>query len=272
MLLCSYATTQKDQLIYHLLVNGQVEQSMPQLISGTHVFFLAGTSAEPLHKGCQPLHFLLIMVRVNCESSAKNVSPSAVNVSPSAVGDWDGKHPLGCSWSLWYFSRNLGSTWDTCLKKIGTFTTIEDFWSYFNHLQPPSLMKPGCDLCLFKEGIRPAWEDPANKRGGRWDINLDKSNFSTSNLDDYWMKLSMDLIGGRFDEQDGLINGAMVNRRDRANRISIWTSASHDRERLARLGKTVKDFVGFPINLKIYFRTHQDCSSNSSSQTISITI
>uniref|UniRef100_A0A0A9Y517 eIF-4F 25 kDa subunit n=1 Tax=Lygus hesperus TaxID=30085 RepID=A0A0A9Y517_LYGHE len=186
--------------------------------------------------------------------------------------EWDGKHPLRHSWSLWYFNRQLGSSWDNCLKNIGTFSTIEDFWCYFHHILPPSQMKNGCDLCIFKEGIRPAWEDQANKRGGRWDIALERGSFSAATLDDYWLKLAMDLIGGRFDDLDCIINGAIVNRREKANRISLWTSTSHDYESLSTLGKTLKDFIGLPIGHKIGFRTHEDCSLNASAQRVTIVL
>jgi len=29
-------------------------------------------------------------------------------------------------------------------------------------------------ICVFQEGIQPMWEDPVNKGGGRWVLNLDK--------------------------------------------------------------------------------------------------
>lgn len=31
----------------------------------------------------------------------------------------------------------------------------------------------GCAFGIFKPGIRPVWEDPANIRGGKWAIHLD---------------------------------------------------------------------------------------------------
>lgn len=36
------------------------------------------------------------------------------------------------------------------------------------HLARPSELPPTTDLHLFKSGIRPMWEDPANTRGGKW--------------------------------------------------------------------------------------------------------
>lgn len=41
----------------------------------------------------------------------------------------------------------------------------------------------GCDYSVFKSDIRPMWEDPINKNGGRW---LIKDN---GLLDQYWMDI-----------------------------------------------------------------------------------
>lgn len=51
-----------------------------------------------------------------------------------------------------------------------------------------SELRQGCDYSLFKKGIRPMWEDDANKRGGRWLINLLK-NQRGNDLDKYWLEI-----------------------------------------------------------------------------------
>ena len=43
------------------------------------------------------------------------------------------------------------------------------------------------------------WEDDRNRRGGRWVINLNKSQRSTS-LDNFWLEVMLCLIGEAFDE------------------------------------------------------------------------
>lgn len=60
------------------------------------------------------------------------------------------------------------------------------YFSLFNHIKLASELRQGCDYSLFKRGIRPMWEDDANKRGGRWLINLDKKQRSTD-LDRFWL-------------------------------------------------------------------------------------
>ncbi len=52
----------------------------------------------------------------------------------------------------------------------------------------------GSDLHLFREGIKPAWEDPNNCKGGHWTIRLKKGLTSY-----YWEELLFAIIGEQFD-------------------------------------------------------------------------
>ena len=65
---------------------------------------------------------------------------------------------------------------------------MEDFWATMNHINPPSGLNIGCDYSLFKAGIKPMWEDPMNKSGGRWIINIDTQdkNMRGRNSDRIW--------------------------------------------------------------------------------------
>jgi len=76
------------------------------------------------------------------------------------------KHPLSSTWVLWYF-RNENSNWESNLKKVSAFSTVEDFWALYHHLAPVSELKCGTSYFLFKEGIKPMWEDKSNVEGGR---------------------------------------------------------------------------------------------------------
>ena len=46
--------------------------------------------------------------------------------------------------------------------------------SLFNNLQPPSSLQNKCDYYLFKDDIRPEWEDKNNAKGGRWVIEFER--------------------------------------------------------------------------------------------------
>ncbi|XP_055609282.1 eukaryotic translation initiation factor 4E-like [Uranotaenia lowii] len=82
------------------------------------------------------------------------------------------KHPLQFHWTLWYQEPDKDKSWGGNLNEVATVGAVEDFWKLCNHIKSPSDLKTGGDCSLFKQGIRPMWEDEKNFRGGRWVINV----------------------------------------------------------------------------------------------------
>ena len=60
------------------------------------------------------------------------------------------------------------------MKQFSTFQSIEHFWNIYNHMIRPNYIKTTTDYHLFKDGIKPTWEDPQNKNGGKWMVRLKK--------------------------------------------------------------------------------------------------
>lgn len=52
--------------------------------------------------------------------------------------------------------------------------TVEDFWGVWNSAVLPTLLPFGSNYHLFRDGIKPAWEDSANANGGKWVFNIPK--------------------------------------------------------------------------------------------------
>ena len=109
------------------------------------------------------------------------------------------KHPLQNAWTLWFFKNDKSRTWEENQRPIITVTTVEDFWSLYNHIEVASRLPPGADYSLFKEGIFPDWEDPRNQDGGRWILSLDKRQ-KEKYLDSYWLEIIFYLIGEHGDQ------------------------------------------------------------------------
>jgi hypothetical protein len=61
--------------------------------------------------------------------------------------------PLQDSWSFWYFQNDRSCEWKDNLIQITTVSTVEAFWSVYNHLQVASRLGQGCDYFLFKTHI-----------------------------------------------------------------------------------------------------------------------
>jgi translation initiation factor 4E len=99
----------------------------------------------------------------------------------------------------------------------------------FNNLLEPSRLPAGHAYSLFKEGIRPEWEDKTLTDGGEWRVQVPPGRRDT--LDQYWVDTVLTLIGEGFDapESDD-IGGVVLNIRKGGNRISIWTISAQDEE------------------------------------------
>ncbi|KAF8341864.1 translation initiation factor eIF4e [Amanita rubescens] len=116
---------------------------------------------------------------------------------------------------------------------IGEFDTVESFCRYFNWLKPPSKLERNSNYHLFKSGIKPMWEDPANASGGKWVLTM-KNNPTL--LDRCWSWLAMALVGEELEEGDDIC-GAVVSLRSKVDRIQVWTRSKEDVEKLNRIGK-----------------------------------
>eukprot|EP00794_Sanderia_malayensis_P017013 gene17013-18727_t len=150
------------------------------------------------------------------------------------------KHPLHNRWALWFFKNDRSKTWAESLKLVTKFDTVEDFWGVYNHIILASKLQSGCDYSLFKDGIEPMWEDNKNRLGGRWLVNLNR-NARTSDLDKIWLETLLCLVGEAFGDDADSVNGAVVNIRNKGDKIGLWTETADDQDSVMRVGKLFKE-------------------------------
>ena len=102
---------------------------------------------------------------------SKSKSKSIMEVSP-------GDHRLQSSYTLWFSRKPAGkqaqNNFEQNLKLIATFASCEQFWKIYSHLVRPDDLQSPADFHVFKEGIKPMWEDEANRFGGKWIVRLRK--------------------------------------------------------------------------------------------------
>lgn len=176
------------------------------------------------------------------------------------------KHPLQNRWALWFFKNDKSKDWKANLKIITAFDTVEDFWGLYNHIQPASKLPSGCDYSLFKEGVQPMWEDEFNKKGGRWLINLNKAQRLTD-LDNFWLETLLCLIGEAFDEQSEEICGAVVNIRNKGDKLGLWTHDAMKSEANKKIGFKLKERLKIPPKIVLGYQVHSDTMAKSGSTT-----
>lgn len=175
------------------------------------------------------------------------------------------KHPLQNSWTLWFFKNDKTKQWEENQREIITFNTVEDFWALYNHIELASRLAAGCDYSLFKEGVKPMWEDERNRKGGRWLINLDKKQRGSC-LDNFWLEVMLCLIGESFDGESVLVNGAVVNVRNRGDKISMWLCETKPQESVVKIGQTLKRRLGIDDKqVLLGFEAHNDTINKTGS-------
>ncbi|KAF6025738.1 EIF4E [Bugula neritina] len=160
------------------------------------------------------------------------------------------KHPLENKWALWYFKNDRTKDWSENLKLVSTFEFIEDFWALYNYIQPASRLMSGCDYSVFKSGIQPAWEDERNKKGGRWMINLNKSQ-RNDELDRFWLEIvcmvyCCVLLEKPLETFSDDICGAVVNVRSKGDKVGVWTGNGANRDATLYIGRKLKERLQIP--------------------------
>ncbi|KAK6621830.1 hypothetical protein RUM44_001637 [Polyplax serrata] len=131
--------------------------------------------------------------------------------------------PLQTPWTLWLDKTIRGLTaseYESSLKKIYTFSTIEGFWAVFNNIPDVREIQSGYSYHMMREERRPIWEESYNKKGGTWRFRCNKSDTSK-----VWKELLLAAIGEQFleslDPHDEVC-GLTVSVRDKFDVVRLW--------------------------------------------------
>lgn len=226
-----------------------------------------------------------------------NELESTTQSSLAAKFETDKPIPLKYTWSLWEQlqqnqpanipaeqaapAANQSANYGDLTRKVVSISDIQSFWRYFAHLpQPSSILGESMKvirkevgeetghtlaaLMLFKEDIRPEWEDDANKNGGHFQFTLQlersrstkeggqvsgKDNW-LAQTDEYWNNLVLGLIGGTLDSDDFVTGIRLVDKvklpvKPGARpvghiRVEIWFRNAKDTAKITALEEAVE--------------------------------
>ncbi|XP_042513523.1 eukaryotic translation initiation factor NCBP-like [Macadamia integrifolia] len=196
-------------------------------------------------------------------------------VDPSAASDKEaeererqsrelksGLHPLKHKFALWYTRRTPGvrsQAYEDNIKKIVEFSTVEGFWVCYCHLARPSSLPSPTDLHLFKEGIRPLWEDAANCNGGKWIIRFRKVVSGR-----FWEDLVLALVGDQLDHGHNIC-GAVLSIRFNEDIVSIWNRNASDHQAVMALRDAIKRQLKLPHGYVMEYKAHDASLRDNSS-------
>ncbi|KAH8239697.1 hypothetical protein KR032_006733, partial [Drosophila birchii] len=183
------------------------------------------------------------------------------------------KHLLQHTWTVWHWENDRSKAWSDMLSDVTSFNTVEDFFrsvkvdilgiliyliplfaSVYYFIKPPSDLKIFNDYMVFKQGIRPMWEDDFNKEGGRWIMLLDKASKAFS--DKLWHDLLLCIIGECFEYSDQIC-GVVINVRNKANKLSLWTKNARNGTAVMAIGNQLKQFLNLG-EMEIQYQGHKD--------------
>lgn len=180
-----------------------------------------------------------------------NKEPDGSNVEVKLIKEPNRKSILENSWSFWFFKNNRNNEWKDNLFHLVKVDFVEDFWSVYNFLKPVEYLSDGCDYMLFKNDIKPMWEDEKNLNGGRWMVNIDK-RYGSNFLSDLWLNSLLALVGSHYDSETAYVNGIVLSVRFKSNRLALWTNSAYNQDAQSKIGKKFKKTLGLNEDLFVF--------------------
>ena len=173
---------------------------------------------------------------------------------------------LNDTWVWRYHVKNKNKSYDDNCDVLCTFSTIQDFWRYYNNIPKPSeFFQIGDGVkkyinkkyihswSIFRKNIEPTWECSENKNGGEVNIR----NFSSINqLNELWENAILVILGETLDFSNEITGLRVVdssNSYKLMHRIEIWYSKKETEEKIKK--HVHSDFL-FPKNANIIYKLH----------------
>merc|ERR1712039_145142 len=99
-------------------------------------------------------------------------------------------------------------------------------------------------LMIFRDGIRPEWEDKTNATGGHFQYQL-KPNSGGGQIDEYWNNLVLGLVGSTIEPAQMITGVRLVDKLSGPRaagvvRVEVWFSNYDDTQAVSALKKNVE--------------------------------
>jgi len=225
--------------------------------TGAHALTVGGLSMGPKPMSSGNEYEIPRMELVDEQIQA--IDPDALEVSPD-------EHELQHAYTMW-FSRRSGSKqagtvfkFEDSLKILATFRSAERFWKFYTHLKFPNELSGHCDYHLFKHGIKPMWEDPANREGGKWIVRLRKGVASR-----VWENVILAILGEQFLVGDEICGAVMSIRYNQEDIISVWNRTADDKGTRMKIMETLRRVANLPQNYSLEYKRHNKSLQDKSS-------
>mmetsp|Transcript_35904 Transcript_35904/g.86431 ORF Transcript_35904/g.86431 Transcript_35904/m.86431 type:complete len:226 (+) Transcript_35904:44-721(+) len=193
--------------------------------------------------------------------------------------------PLRHTWVLWEQisqpSDGKASQYSDATHKVCSCATVQEFWRIWNHMPQPSELleqkrlvreqKDGLhtidSLMLFREGIRPEWEDGANATGGHFQFQL-KPPTGGGQIDEYWNNLVLGMVGGTIEPLDMITGIRLVDKLSGPRaagliRVEVWFKNYDDTKAVQDLKRSVDKCMATRLDGTVGNPPRSDTKSHS---------
>lgn len=170
--------------------------------------------------------------------------------------------PLRYTWSIWeQIMQSTGgsnSQYSDATHKVSDFSTVQAFWKLWNHMPQPSelleqkrMVREQPDglhvidaIMIFRENVRPEWEDKMNANGGHFQFQL-KPNTGGGQIDEYWNNIVLGMIGATIEPANMITGLRLVDklsgpRAANVIRLEVWFSNYDDTQSVNTLRKNIE--------------------------------
>jgi len=201
----------------------------------------------------------VINVGLQCENSlnTSNVTNVGIDISlpPLVVNILKPRHPLPDSWTFWYSAGDRRLSWKMNQKRISMVNTIEDFWFTYNQVKLVRSLPVGFTYSVFRTGILPDRDDPANRNGGKWVASFQEEE--RYQIDDTWLEVLDMLIGDVGIGPSKFITGAEACARKKSDKVELWVR-NMNMENVLKVGRIFKERVNAGDTDSVYLSMHME--------------
>jgi len=171
--------------------------------------------------------------------------------------------PLRYTWNIWEqimqsSDGKSGNQYSDATHKVSGFSTVQEFWKLWNHMPQPSelleqkrMVREQPDglhvidaIMIFRDNIRPEWEDKMNATGGHFQFQL-KPNVGGGQVDEYWNNLVLGIIGATIEPANMITGIRLVDklsgpRAANVIRLEIWFTNYEDTQAVNTLKRNIE--------------------------------
>ena len=179
-----------------------------------------------------------------------------VAVGPGLVGGTGME--LQSGWAFWYMRRQGAGarqeSYEQSIKPLGVaFKSAEAFWGHYSWIKRAAgedRMAGSTDLHMFRAGVKPMWEDPGNRFGGKFVVRVRKGLAPR-----YWEEILCAIVGEQFGVGDEIC-GAVLSLRFQEDIISLWTRNATNHEANDRIRLMMQRTLRLPPNGVSEYKSH----------------